>query len=231
MQRYFVAKKEENNFILNKEDLYHIKTVMRMKNGDSIEVVYQKELYLCSYQDQIAVPIKKIESSMTSSRVTLIIPLVKEQKMDYILQKSTELGVEKIIPYYAEHSVIKIDGKEEKKLERWRKIVKEASEQSKRLEIPEIPAIYTLKQIGDLPGNNLICSTREKTQNIKKYLTNHKNYDRINIVIGPEGGLSLKEEEYLCSCHFTRISLGNYIMRVETVPLYLLSVINYENME
>ena len=129
MQRYFVAKKEENNFILNKEDLYHIKTVMRMKNGDSIEVVYQKELYLCSYQDQIAVPIKKIESSMTSSRVTLIIPLVKEQKMDYILQKSTELGVEKIIPYYAEHSVIKIDGKEEKKLERWRKIVKEASEQ------------------------------------------------------------------------------------------------------
>jgi len=65
---------------------------------------------------------------------------------------------------------------------------------------------------------------------IKKYLSDNKNYNRVNIVIGPEGGITPKEEEYLNSIGFKSISLGNNIMRVETVPIYILSVINYENM-
>ena len=62
-------------------------------------------------------------------------------------------------------------------------------------------------------------------------LQSHKSYDKINIVIGPEGGISPKEEEYLNSIGFKSVSLGKNIMRVETVPLYILSVLNYENME
>ena len=152
--------------------------------------------------------------------------------MDLILQKSTELGVKEIIPVIMERSKIKLDeNKYDKKVLRWNKICKEASEQSKRLDIPKVSNILTLKDIVSLEGEKLICSTKKGSVSIKKFLTNHKNCDRIILVIGPEGGISDIEEDYLINNGYEAITLGNLILRVETVPIYLMSVINYENME
>ena len=130
MQRYFSNQKQEDSFLLSKEDSYHIKTVMRMKIGDLVEVVYHQEGYLCeilNLEEEISVRIldKQEETPELQFKVTIAQSLVKEQKMDYILQKSTELGVNEIIPYQAERSIVKIDGKIDKKLERWQKIMKE----------------------------------------------------------------------------------------------------------
>ena len=152
--------------------------------------------------------------------------------MDLVLQKATELGVTKIIPVIMERSIVKIDdSKEVKKIDRWSKICKEASEQSKRNSIPVISNIMTLKELVKEEGIKIVCSTIEKENNLKKFLTEHKNYDKIIIVVGPEGGISSKEEEYLVSEGFTRVSLGKRIMRVETVPIFILSALNYEFME
>ena len=129
-----------------------------------------------------------------------------------------------------ERSIIKLKDKELKKIERWNKICKEASEQSKRVNIPIVTEVKTLKQLDNIDGIKLVCSTKEKDNTIKKYLKKNNGYNKINIVIGPEGGISPKEEEYLNSIGFESVSLGNNIMRVETVPIYILSVINYENM-
>ena len=127
--------------------------------------------------------------------------------------------------------IIKLDkDKELKKVERWNKICKEASEQSKRVNIPIVTEVKTLKELDGINGIKLVCSTNEKDNTIKKYLNKNNDYNKINIVIGPEGGISPKEEEYLNSIGFESVSLGNNIMRVETVPIYILSVINYENM-
>lgn len=233
MQRYF-SKKEENGYLyLNDNDLYHIKKVMRMNDNDKIEIVYNSELYLCSLQNDKGKIIKKEEIDLINKpNITLVIPLLKEQKMDLILQKSTELGVDTIIPTIMSRSIVKIDeNKETKKQERWQKICKEASEQSKRLDIPVVTKICKFEDLKSLEGVKLTCSTFEKSQNLKNYLKNLKNYDRIILVIGPEGGLSKEEEKYLKEIGFTSISLGNRIMRVETVPLFLLSVFNYESME
>jgi len=162
----------------------------------------------------------------------LIIPLLKENKIDLILQKATELGVSKIIPVIMERSIIKLEkDRENKKIERWNKICKEASEQSKRVNIPIVTEVKSLREIENENGLKIVCSTKEKDNTIKKFLNNNKNYNKINIVIGPEGGITPKEEEYLNSIGFNSISLGNNIMRVETVPIYILSVINYENMQ
>jgi len=120
--------------------------------------------------------------------------------------------------------------KKQKKLDRWNKICKEASEQSKRLTIPIITEIKTLVELKNIEGLKIVCSTKEKENNIKKFLDRNINYTKINIVIGPEGGISPKEEDYLNSIGFNSISLGNNIMRVETVPIFILSVINYSNM-
>lgn len=206
-----------------------------MKDNDKIEVIYDNDLYICNviinelpWVDIIS----KEEGKIEDKEIILAIPLLKEQKMDLVLQKATELGVTKIIPVIMERSIVKIDdSKEVKKIDRWSKICKEASEQSKRNSIPVISNIMTLKELVKEEGIKIVCSTIEKENNLKKFLTEHKNYDKIIIVVGPEGGISSKEEEYLVSEGFTRVSLGKRIMRVETVPIFILSALNYEFME
>lgn len=235
MQRYFSNSKETGKLFLINDDIYHITRVMRMKDNDKIEVIYDNDLYICNviinelpWVDIIS----KEEGKIEDKEIILAIPLLKEQKMDLVLQKATELGVTKIIPVIMERSIVKIDdSKEVKKIDRWSKICKEASEQSKRNSIPVISNIMTLKELVKEEGIKIVCSTIEKENNLKKFLTEHKNYDKIIIVVGPEGGISSKEEEYLVSEGFTRVSLGKRIMRVETVPIFILSALNYEFME
>lgn len=237
MQRYFSKEQKDNKFILNNDDLYHIKVVMRMKNNDQIQVVYNHEPYLCEIklkEENIDVNIieKMDVISDNLPQVTLILPLLKEQKFDFILQKATELGVSKIIPVIMERSIIKIDEKKmSKKLERWQKIVKEASEQSFRNDIPIITEIKQLKDLETIDGLKILCSTKVIDKTLKKALNYKEICDKISIVIGPEGGITEKEEEKLNNMGFISVTLGNRIMRVETVPIFIMSILNYECME
>ena len=231
MQRYFSKEKKDNTFILSNEDLYHIKTVMRMKE-EFIEVVYNNSLYLCKLDKDYNVNIEKQIEQINNKKVKFIlcIPLLQEQKMSFVLQKATELGVDYIVPFYAVRSKVKLDLKEDKKIIRWNKIVKEASEQSKRLDIPIISNVKKISEL-NFEGLKILCSTKEKINNIKNEIKNNLNYDTIVMVIGPEGGLSNLEEEQLNKIGFKSVSLGEQILRVETVPIYLLSILNYELME
>ena len=237
MQRYFSNKLTGDKFKLNSDDVYHITRVMRMKVGDKIEVVYNEQVYICCLENVNnnieAKILSKDKSNLKNSyEKVLIIPVLKENKMDLIFQKATELGVDKIIPIAMERCVVKVEKeREDKKLERWNRIVKEASEQSMRVTIPVITNVKRFDDLKDMDGIKVVCSTRNKKDTIKMFLQSNKTYDKIIIAIGPEGGLSLKEEEYLNSIGFISVTLGNQIMRVETVPMFILSVINYENME
>lgn len=232
MQRYFANNKNNNKLELLDSDIKHIKKVMRMKINDEIIVVYDNKSYLCyldnNYEINIKNQLEEIEE--TIPYICLIVPILKEQKMDYILQKSTELGVSEIIPYYSERGIVKETEKKEKKLDRWKTILKEASEQSHRNTIPKLEKIMNLEEI-NFEGLNIVCSTVEKSTNIKKILKFNKKCDRINLVIGPEGGLSKKEEQNLINNDFIPVTFGNRILRVETVPLFIMSIVNYEYME
>lgn len=237
MQRYFAKEKKGDIFILQDDDIYHIRTVMRMQTKDLVEIVWNENVYICRIEKSN----KEIQIKMTNEckidivkeiPVHLILPLVKEQKMDLILQKTTELGISSISWYNAERSIVKLDQNQMlKKIERWQKIVKEASEQSKRQTIPILLGLKTMDELQSLEGKKYICSTEEKQNSMKKVLKKNPNCDKMNIVIGPEGGLSNKEEEQFKKIGFEPITLGMHILRVETVPIYLLSVINYEYME
>ncbi len=236
MQRYFTKEKKDNLFILSDSDLYHIKVVMRMNENEHVEVVYNEHVYLCCIHyvnnnvnveliEEVKIDLKK------EPYITLILPFLKEAKMDLILQKATELGVAEIILTDFERSIVKIDEKKkESKLIRWTKIMKEASEQSMRVNIPSI-SIVPKKDVYELDGLKLLCSTNESKNSIRNALKNYNKYAKILIVIGPEGGISLKEEEEYTKHGFQKITLGNQILRVETVPLFVLSCIRYENME
>lgn len=236
MQRYFALKKEKNYFILPNDDYHHILRVMRGKENEHIEVVYENCVYLCALKNVeqfLTIEIDSLlEKGVKEREMIFCIPYLKETKMDFILQKGTEMGASMFILYPATFSMVKIDDKKlPKKLERWNRILKEASEQSKRTNIPQIQTISHLRDLKNMTGVKFLCSTREKEKTIKKFLQSQSNCDKLIVVIGPEGGLSEAEEKQLNEIGFESITLGNRILRVESVPLFVLSCLNYEFME
>lgn len=235
MQRYFVRHKENDSFFLSDDDSYHVVTVMRMKINDTVEIVYENRVYLSSIvslgKNVCCKIIKELDNINNHLNVVIAQALVKEQKMDYILQKSCELGVSEIIPINTSRSIVKVDKNDSKKIVRWEKILKEASEQSKRNFIPKIGTILDIKELIKLPFNHkFLCSVNEKSKTIKTVLSNVSISDTIIFVIGPEGGFSENEEELLISNGYIPISLGNNVLRTETASSFILSVVNYKFM-
>lgn len=234
MQRYFVSKNKDN-LILSDSDCNHIKKIMRMKNKDIIEVVFDKHVYQAEIIDIDKVSIKLLDEININNdlvvNVTIAQALVREQKWDLIIQKITELGVHEIIPLSLERCNINIESsKEKKKIERWNSICKEASEQSFRNYIPNITNVMKLNELVKLNHDlKLFCSTIEIDNHLKKVLQNNKKYDNILIVIGPEGGLTDKEEQLMIEQGFISVSLGKTILRTETAPIFVMGTINYEN--
>lgn len=235
MQRYFVNGIKDNVFLFESSDVHHIKNVMRMHVSDIIECVFENELYrgkITSLDPLNVIVLEKISSvKFNKPYVVMVIPLLNEVKMDYILQKCTELGVDEFCIYDAVRSKVKLDSEKfSKKLVRWLKICKEASEQSHRLDIPSISGLYKISDLEELSGLKLVCSTNS-SKSFKNVLKKNLNYDTINIVVGPEGGIDPKEEDLLVSFGYLRTSLGPTVLRCETAPICAISYINYEFME
>lgn len=230
MQRYFIKNKD---MLLEELDIRHIKKVMRMNINDKIEVVYNNKLHICEITSLEPFNIKVIEKldedKKTKIELTVAVALVKEQKMDLILQKLTELGVSRIIPVSMERSIVKLDKERfNKKKVRWESICKEASEQSKRTNIPIIEDIKSIKDLTKEDADlKLVASTKEKEKLLNYYLQSIEDCAKIIMVIGPEGGISDKEEDILVSNGYNRVSFGNLIFRVETATIYVASIINY----
>lgn len=237
MQRYFTNNKVDDNLVLSDSDSYHILRVMRMNLNGRIEIVYNNDLYICEIVDTNPTVIARIISKEDNKNelsfdITIVQSLVKEQKMDYILQKITELGASRIIPYEASRSVIKLDNRKDKKIERWQKIIKEATEQSKRTSIPIIENVISLFDLARLSDYDMkfLCTVNEKSQNLKKVLSNLDGSVKMIFVIGPEGGFTDIEEKELIDNDFIPVSLGDSVLRTETASTFIMSVIRYIDM-
>ena len=213
MQRYFIKNKD---MLLEESDIRHIKKVMRMNINDKIEVVYNNKLHICKINElePLSLVVDNVidKENKINLDVTIAIGLVKEQKMDLILQKLTELGVNRIIPISMERSIVKLDKERfSKKKIRWDSICKEASEQSKRTNIPIIEDIKSIKDLTKEDADlKLVASTKEKEKLLNYYLQSIEDCAKIIMVIGPEGGISDKEEDILVSNGYNRVSFGNF---------------------
>ena len=233
MQRYF-ANIDKDYFVhLNPDDEHHVSHVMRMKKNDEIEVVHDGKVFLCRIEDfnplRIVV-IHEIENDVELKEdITLLFALTKGDKIDLVLQKATELGVKKVALIESERTVVTYEGKDqEKKLTRFNKIMKEASEQSHRLVVPSLLGIYNLKNLPQEVFSDINYVAYEKdandTDSIFSKVTKGKS---VTILIGPEGGFSEQEINRLMSLSFIRTSLGKRILRAETAAIYALSVLGY----
>lgn len=245
MPRFFVKTEQirENEITIIGEDVKHIKNVLRKQIGDNIEVCNQEtgSTYKCEITEIKEQEIKnnileEIASKEDKIKVDIYQGLPKADKMELIIQKSIELGANAIIPVEMKRCVVKLDSKtESKKIERWQKIAESAAKQSGRSTVPEIRRIVKIEDIAKLKDEYdsiIVCYENEKENYIKKELLRLKELNkkeiRIAIVIGPEGGLEERDVEYLKQNGAVIVTLGNRILRTETVALNLLSIIMYE---
>ncbi len=231
MQQYFGEEKKGNLIKLNEKDFNHIKNVMRMKENDKVIIVYDNTSYICSLnKDLLSANIDKIfKEGKEINEFCVYVPLLSEEKMSYIFKHGTELGITKFVVVQYEHCKYKLKQKDyDKKLVRWNKIIKEASEQSYRVNKPTLEKIIDIGNIEGKSNVNILCSLdKSNVKNICQVLTTNNCNDKINLVFGPEGGLSKKEEEIIESKNYTKTSLGDDVLRTETVPLMIASVVKY----
>lgn len=223
------------------ENLHYIKTVLRLKRGDSLILFeglgFEYEATIRDFTAQsiiIEITKKKRIQVGDSIKITLAQALTKGNKMDFIIQKASELGVKRIIPFKSSRSIPKLsENKIPLKISRWHRIAIEASRQCGREDVPEITDIITYDKVLKYPGKGafkIIFWEKESKIGIKEILRD-KKYDGITdffIIVGPEGGFSKEEIEMASSVGFLSVSLGRLVLRVETAALAILSILQYE---
>lgn len=226
--------------ILNKDDVKHISKVLRMRVDELIEICdgNNKE-YICKILDINNQEIKtevvqELEISRESKiKITLFQSLPKGQKMELILQKSVELGVHSIVPVITDRciSIIKDAKTEKNKLERWQKIIDEASKQSKRGIVPQITSTVKLSELNKNKLDYdliLMPHVLGNQKNLKEVLKSNSDSINIAIFIGPEGGFTEDEVEMVLNWGAIPITLGPRILRTETAGFVTSSVVMYE---
>lgn len=244
MPKFFVKNEQitDNKITIIGEDVNHIKNVLRLKIDDNINVcnVDTSINYTCGIykinSDNIECIIFNETSSNCESNVQISIfqGLPKADKMELIIQKSVELGADEITPVEMKRCVVKIDEKSKrKKIERWQKISEVAAKQSGRDIVPKINNVVNIKNICNLINKYdivLLAYENEKDNTLKNELTKLKNKEnlKIGVIIGPEGGLEEQEVEILKEAGAKVITLGNRILRTETVALVVTGIIMYE---
>ena len=246
MPKFFIRNdqlKDDEITILG-EDVKHISNVLRMKIDDVIQVCntdtaenFNVQLKSFEKDKVIGCIVEKIDSEAESNiNLKIFQGIPKSDKMELIIQKSTELGVKELIPVDMERCVSKINGKDAaKKIERWQKIAEVAAKQSGRDMIPNIENVMTIKQIAGLIDTLdmlIVPYERAEGYSFKDAVDEikDKNIDNISIgiVIGPEGGFEPSEIEILKDSGAKIVTLGKRILRTETVALAMSSVIMYE---
>ena len=233
MQRYFASIDKDYFVRLNKDDEHHILHVMRMRKGDEIEVVDNQKLFLCRIDETNPLTISMVHEIASdveiSEDVTLLFALTKGDKIDLVLQKATELGVKKVALIQSERTVVKYEAKDlEKKSARFAKIMKEASEQSHRLIVPEFLGVFNLKALPSQAFSDINFVAYEKdASKVEQSFHGLEKGKSVSILIGPEGGFSEQEIDSLTKQGFIRTSLGKRILRAETAAIYALSVLGY----
>lgn len=242
MDRFFVEKKnvniENNTCIIEGEDVKHISKVLRCRVGEELEICdNDNNEYICEITsiDKSEVQlniIDKVDIKRESDlKIKVYQGLPKGPKMEMILQKLTEVGVDEIILVQTKRTVVKVeDKKEDKKIERWERIIYEAAKQSKRGKIPKLRGILSFKEaLSDMGKNDLNIAPyeNERTKSIKQAIKG-QDINNIGIFVGPEGGFEDTEIKDIEDIGGQSVSLGPRILRTETASLVASSIVLYE---
>ena len=240
MPRFYIPHPRIENGLLRIEgdEVRHIRNVLRLKTGDEIFVFdgLGREFEGTIIEEGRASVMVRIQGSLSPKKdspleVTLAQSLLKGEKMDYLIQKATELGVKEIIPFISSRSIPLLEkSRRLKRHLRWEKISIEASKQCGRGVGPKIESLKDYSdtlRTASTDSLRLILWEREGVK-LKEVLERSKEKTKIFFIVGPEGGFSREEIEKAKRAGFLAVTLGRRILRAETASLCLVSILQYE---
>ena len=215
---------------LNKEQTHYVKDVMRLKKGHKLSIfnsLGEWKAVIESYGKngaQIKI-MEKVRDKENEKNIWLAFSPIKQNALNFVIQKGTELGVQRFFPILSERTIVR-----EINIERIKKILREASEQSNRISVPEISKPESLKNfLSQFPKNGFLifCDINSNQNSLKNIL--EKNVDGpICILIGPEGDFSENERKMIIDLNQTHsISLAKNILKAETAALSAITIVNY----
>jgi len=237
MRRFFCPPEnisKDKIIIDDPRELRHLVRVMRLREGDEIIVFdgegneYIAEICSVSKNMVVAVNLRAERRKSPDFHITLACALPKKGKFDFIVEKATELGVERIIPLETKRTETKIRDKDIcAKIERWKAIALSAAKQSQRNTLPEITGVKGLKQVFTIDKFDLVLmpALTVKRKRITEILTPHFK-GNILIIIGPEGDFTPEEVSYAEAKGAQIVSLGKNVLKVETAAIVTLAVVN-----
>ena len=231
--RLYFSDKIQSELIsyLTREQSHYVKDVMRLKTGDSFSVFNDQgewNAIIESYEKDGALIkiLKKVRNKKSEKNVWLAFSPIKQNPLNFMIQKTTELGIQKFIPVICERSVVN-----DINIERIKKIIIESSEQSNRLSVPEITKKESLKNFLKLfPKNGCIifCDINCNKSNFKNILSK-KIKGPVCILVGPEGDFSENERQLIIELNQTSpLSLASNILRAETAAIAATTIVNFE---
>lgn len=240
LSRFFVPghSVDGNVISVTGEEAHHIADVMRLKVKDKVITFDGTGKEYIGVIKEVGKKSVIIEVTDTRNapkakapRITLVQAIPKREKIEYLIEKATELGVGSIVPVFTERTIPDWDDeKKASRVIRWRKIAREASKQCGRLDIPNIPDIAQFSDIINdqkLSGLKLIAALADDTEPISRVLKDFKG-DNILIAIGPEGDFTPDEVKGAVGRGFKPVSLGLRVLKSDTAGLFALSAIGYE---
>ncbi|MBC8590775.1 RsmE family RNA methyltransferase [Wansuia hejianensis] len=240
MRKFFVESDqiiEDKIFILDK-DVKHIRDVLRLRTGDRIEISCDGVIYLCQIddilRDKVILDILSNSKGENEPEIEIVLfqGLAKSNKMDFIIQKGTEIGIKDFYGVITDRTIVKIKDikKEKNKISRWDLIAEEAAKQSKRDYIPKIKGIISFDEMIELIKDEesiIVPYEDEENLSIGNGLRNIKS-KKINLIIGPEGGFEPDEIQKIEDIGGKIVSLGPRILRTETAGFVSATIILYE---
>lgn len=242
MPRFFVPKENisENKILIDSSDVAHITRVLRLSIGDEILICdgsgydYDAKIAEISKSEIVCgILAKRPSKTEADIAVTIYQGIPKASKMDYIIQKTTELGAVRIVPVAMARCVSKVEDKksEKKKLDRWNKIAAEAAKQSQRGIVPKVLGVMSFDEAIDKMKSDDLCFAPyecEEKRTLREALLSDDKPKTVSFMIGPEGGYDLMEIEKLQAAGIKTVTLGRRILRTETAGEAVLAMVMYE---
>lgn len=210
----------------DKSDINHVLNVYRLKVNDEIRVVDGEKEYLTQIlnieKKKIILRIikEKYDIYTLDKNIDIAIGLIKNDKMNLLIQKLTEIGIRNILPLQTDRTVVKLEGKKDK----WDIIVKEAMKQCRAIKPTNILKLSKLQNI-DFNKYDVVIYAYENSESSENIIEIAKKYNNILYIIGPEGGLSPDEVNYLSKNNAIEISLGKRILRAETAAIVVAGIL------
>jgi len=226
-RRFFVDQVRNGHAEISGEDARHLTRVLRVEPGQRYEISDNRDVYLAEIETArkehvIFRTLEKLAAPAPGARLILCAALFKFDRFEWMIEKATELGVSEIVPVETVRSERGLERAAQKRLERWRRIALEASQQSRRAHLPEIVEPISFS---DALSRKAACRIAlDESADIAR-LAPPSNFDSIAILTGPEGGWTDEERAQLVAGGWTRASLGPRVLRAETAAIAALAIV------